>query len=519
MKRLILIYTVICMGMFLGSCNDFLDVVPDNRTEVNSESKITALLVSAYPSSTSAMMEEISSDNVMDNGANFPMDLKEQEEAYLWKDITGIDSDSPKSFWNACYIAIASANQALKAIEEMGNPANLQAQRGEALLCRAYAHFALANTFCLSYNPQTAATDMGIPYMEEPEKHVSPKYERGNMKYVYEKINADIEAGLPLINDDIYAVPKYHFNRKAAYAFAARFNLYYQRFDKVIEYANYVLGNNPGKVLRNWSKIAYSPSNWDLRVDMYISDNEPANLLLMTATSYTGYVVGPYDFARRYAHSSTIYNSETINTEGAWGENASFLYPYKSTWGSLVEKQVVSKIGGYFQYTDKVNRIGYAKNVFVAFSTDETLLCRAEAYTLTGELDKATKDINAWLYTHTDDMARQTTANIISIYAQMPYMPAIFTNDSKRSPKKALNPLGFKVSEGDQENMIHCILHLRRVETIHEGLRWQDIKRYGIEIAHNRDGMPDDILKLDDPRRAIQLPQEVIGAGLAANPR
>ena len=55
--------------------------------------------------------------------------------------------------------------------------------------------------------------------------------------------------------------------------------------------------------------------------------------------------------------------------------------------------------------------------------------------------------------------------------------------------------------------------------TIHEGLRWQDIKRYGIEISHNRDGLANDILKVDDPRRAMQLPQDVINAGLEANPR
>jgi hypothetical protein len=60
---------------------------------------------------------------------------------------------------------------------------------------------------------------------------------------------------------------------------------------------------------------------------------------------------------------------------------------------------------------------------------------------------------------------------------------------------------------------------LRRIETIHEGLRFQDIKRYGIEISHNREGLENDVLTLDDPRRAIQLPQDVISAGLEANPR
>lgn len=75
------------------------------------------------------------------------------------------------------------------------------------------------------------------------------------------------------------------------------------------------------------------------------------------------------------------------------------------------------------------------------------------------------------------------------------------------------------MTEGNQKEVIQCILHLRRIETIHEGLRWQDIKRYGIEISHNREGLSNDILRVDDPRRALQLPQDVINAGLKANPR
>ena len=39
--------------------------------------------------------------------------------------------------------------------------------------------------------------------------------------------DADLEEGLPLIDDNIYLRVKYHFNKKAAYAFAARFYLYY----------------------------------------------------------------------------------------------------------------------------------------------------------------------------------------------------------------------------------------------------------------------------------------------------
>ena len=100
-----------------------------------------------------------------------------------------------------------------------------------------------------------------------------------------------------------------------------------------------------------------------------------------------------------------------------------------------------------------------------------------------------------------------STQDIVDYYGAIACMPL---DNSTRTVKKELNPRGFTVNEGSQKEMIQCLLHLRRIETIHEGLRWQDIKR---------DGLADDILKVDDPRRAMQLPQDVINAGLEANPR
>ena len=78
--------------------------------------------------------------------------------------------------------------------------------------------------------------------------------------------------------------------------------------------------------------------------------------------------------------------------------------------------------------------------------------------------------------------------------------------------KKKLNP-GFTVKSGKQESFIQFLLFVRRIQTIHEGLRWFDIKRYGIEVdrrvvsANGKDVTIADQLLPRDPRCAIQLPQ------------
>ena len=517
MKKNITNILIIGLLGLLVSCNDFLDTMPDNRAEVNTVEKVTKLLVSAYPTNSITIIAEMSSDNALDNGANFVPENMEQEDAYLWNDITTTGNDAPKAIWDAHYGAIAAANQALQAIEEMGDPGSLQPQKGEALIARAYSHFVLSTLFCLPFNPETADSDMGIPYSESPETKVKIEYERGSMAELYEKINADIEAGLPLINDAIYSVPKYHFNKKAANAFAARFNLYYHQYDNVIKYANEVVGTNPAGVLRNWAGYDLLASDWQVRADAYINASETANLLLLPVYSGYPYVMGPYNRGRRYGHARDITMNESVRAPGLWGAYQN-LYAY-SMWG-YEEKLVVPKVGAYFEYTDKVAGIGFLHGVYIGFTTDETLLCRAEAYILKGESDKGVADINTWIGNRTRVQGNFSKEQIVAFYSNIPYMPlGNIETAAQRTVKKELNPRGFVVTDGEQEELIHCVLHLRRVETIHDGLRWSDIKRYGIEIAHNRDGQADDILLKDDPRRAVQLPQDVIEAGLAANPR
>ncbi len=519
--------SIIAVGLGLTSCGDFLDKMPDSRAEINTAEKVSLLLTSAYAQTNGIVMAEMSSDNAMDNGSTFTVEDKVQEEAYLWQDITSEDDDSPKGLWNHCYNAVATANQALASIDEMGNPASLQGQRGEALVCRAWAMFQLANIFCLAYNPTTAGTDMGLPYPTEPETLLNPHYERGTMAELYEKIEKDIEAGIPLIDDNLYTQPKYHFTQAAAHAFAARFYLYYQKWDKVVSHASATLGSAPEKMMRDWAYIAGTmASDYDSRCNQYISTSEPANLLIETAASSMVYWLGPYDLGRRYGlNHAAIAKKEGYRTDGIWGEygTETDLWLSHSCWG-FSEKLCNSKYAGYFEYTDKVNGIGYRRNAIVRLCANETVLCRAEAYAMLSDYTNSLADINLWLKYNSRSGIQVTDSAVVATYANMRYMEdndhqPIPASDVYGTPKKRLNPLGFTLADEKQENYIHCLLHMRRAETSMEGLRWMDIKRWGIEIAHNREGMAADKLLKDDPRRAIQLPQDVIAAGLPANPR
>jgi tetratricopeptide (TPR) repeat protein len=507
-KNIIFLIFLVLTG---AACDDFLDVEPDNRTEVDlSDDNVTQMLVSAYPTRTFVAITEMMSDNTdrIEEKSNY--DDRSQAEFFYWMDATETDEDSPHEFWQASYKAIAAANETLAAIERLGSPENLNPQKGEALLCRAYNHFALVNVFSKHWG-STSTLDLGIPYIKTPETKVAPHYSRGTVDSVYIKIAADLEAGLPLLDDNIYTIPKYHFNRKAAYAFAARFYLYYRKYDKVIAAAGEALGTNPAASLRDWA-TAGSSSDIEINWNSFIDNANPANLLLIPATTIWAVWHGPFYNGSYYTHATQVA-AQTTMSSGPWGAYSTIRYPARNF---AVGKVNTVKIGYWFEFSDPVAQIGNAHSVIPAFTTDETLLCRAEAYALTGDLDNATADVNTFLRAFTTSSGLDKE-RIINYYKNLKYY-----DPKEPTVKQRLNP-EFPLTE-DQENFIHCVLHLRRILTIHEGLRWFDVKRYGIEIYRRSITRRGEIILLDslmvdDHRRAIQLPRDMITAGLAPNPR
>lgn len=503
------------------SCNDYLDEMPDNRAELNTEAKIISLLVSAYPKNDYVMCAEMASDNTDDYGETNPYGGRFYEQLYNWMDVTESNNESPARVWEGCYGAIAAANQALSAIEEMGNPASLNPAKGEALVCRAYGHFILVNIFSQHYTKQYADKDLGITYMEKPETALSPKYERGTVAQVYEKIEADLLAGIPLINDAIYSVPKYHFNLKAANAFASRFFLYYQKWDEAIKYASLALSSAPQTVLRNNVELAKLPRDPLAKVStQYISAAHKCNFLLLTAYSQLGVVYGAYYTGSRYAHGAVISKTETLQAEGPWGTFSANTF-YLAPWvygGTNLDKVLLPRVPYLFEYTDPVAGTGYTRSVYTGFTAEETLLNRAEAYIMKKDYVNATADMKLWADNTVKTGAKLTEASIEAWANKFNYYtPTVPT------PKKKLSP-DFVVEEGKQENFVQCLLFIRRHETMHSGLRWFDTKRYGIELTRRiiqsgKVASTGDVLKPRDNRCAMQIPADVVAAGLTPNPR
>lgn len=545
MKKNIFIIVALVAVAFAGC--DFLDHEPDMRASIDSKEKVQLLLVSAYTEANSAPLCEYSSDNVIDNNvpdprtgqANAVNPLDEMyNEIFAWKPVKQSSNDSPKLIWDAHYTAIATANQALEAIKELeAQGIKMDAEKGEALLSRAYHHFLLAGVFCQAWkNEEDSKKDLGLTYMMQPETKVAPEYSRGpelvvntdengdtvwiggSLHDTYMNIQRDLEAGLKLVSDEYYNIPRYHFNVKAAHAFAARFYLYKREWAKVVEHADYVLTTTDETTLAMLFDATTNrdQSNIELAFKHYIDVQAPSNLLLIATYSSSAYAHFPS--YGRYQYNGEAQDFTTYGSGPCWSGQ----FPGIGTWSAD------QKLGGFvakdyfdFEYTDKVAGYGYVRMVSRAFTTNETLLCRAEAKVYLNDLAGATNDLRMWcqgynvggrmqmLADSTVDLSQEKVVNFYSDKVGSKYAPELHNQDMAAN----------WVITAEQMPFVHCALHFRRIEGLHDGLRWHDLKRYGIEIEHVQGKDAPRKLVWNDDRRAIQLPQEVIVAGMTANPR
>lgn len=484
MKNIIL-YMFAFVAVFATGCEKYLDQAPDQRTTLNSPDKVARLLVTAYPRGNYSLVAEGMSDNIVYIGPP-ATEYVITRDAYDWKDVQDISQDSPIYYWNSCYAAIAAANQALDAIEHASDPQNYAAQKGEALVARAYAHFMLVTFYAKPYDLLTSATDIGVPYVMEPENVVFKQYDRKTVAYVYEQIEKDLVAGMPLIRDNKYDVAAYHFTKKAAYGFASRFYLFKKDYAKVIEYANKAFpANDFANNARPWKSYANITGSSNVALAL-TSATDPGNLLIAETVSRA---------ASQYARSQHAMSQGKLDEIKAPLGTAFTAYKTYSYDGGAY--YYVPKAYAHFNRTSINATTGTYYNMKTLLSTEEVLLNRAEGYIYEGQYDEAIKDFNTLLSVrltvYSESANGLTDSKITTYYA------------SSTSDKK--------------EAYIKAVLDLRRAEFVSEGMRWLDILRYKMPVSHRDKSGNTKVLTADDNRRQWQLPEEVTLSGIPLNPR
>ncbi|MGO3708070.1 RagB/SusD family nutrient uptake outer membrane protein [Mesonia hippocampi] len=477
-----------CIG--LTSCSDYLSTNPDDRTTVDQQEKIKELLVAAYPNGSYMFMAETMSDN-FDDKKNLTATNNLDFSLYKWEVPVENQQDTPSNYWDECYKAIAQANMALQQIEALKTAESpMDDYKGEALLARAYAHFMLVNLWGKHYNPATAATDLGIPYVTEVEEELKKDYDRNSVEEVYNLIEKDIIEGLELVENN-YDKPKFHFTPKAGNAFATRFYLYKGDWDKVIEHANAVLeGSN--YMLRDWK--AYGSLQHAEIQNLFSSSAENANILIAYTTS---------SYSRKFASSRFGLSNDKREEIFQAGNPLSYAWVYPIYGTDLYYN--IPKFQEFFEYTNINAGIGFVHTPNVLFSTDEVLLARAEAYAMKEDFASALNDAGIML----TKMSEISADNVnISLSQVTSYYPVV---ENEYTPYYSLT--------NEQSSFVKFIAELRRREYFFEGLRWFDIKRFNLKVEHKVFTETTRVLEKDDNKRLLQIPPHATAAGIEANPR
>jgi len=474
-----------CLVLGLTGCKKYLETTPDNRASLDTPEKVAQLLGTAYPQANYMAFAESISDNVDDKGRG-GLDLTVLDP-YFFRDVSDNQQDSPEFYWNACYSAIAAANQALESSRSAADTTPYKSEIGEALVARAYAHFMLVNFFAKTYDAATAATDLGIPYVLEPEKVVFKGYDRKTVAYVYQMIEKDLTQGLPLLDDKRYVVPRYHFTRSAAHAFAARFYLFKKDYASVVVHANQVLpATNVAAMLRPWNTTYLTITYVDLFA-RYEKATEPANLLLVETSSL---------WARNYYNQRYGMNAAKRD-EIFYANPAGGSYAY---WNQLyyvgTDNYLVPKVNEYFVRLSVNATIGLPYVMVPLFTAEEALFNRVEANIYLNNTTAALADLNAYASTRIRNYS--TGANTMTAASLNTYYGG----------------------GGLQNTLFWAMTDFKRAEFVQEGMRWFDLQRYKTPVTHNNVTTGQAMtLTATDLRRVFQLPGSVATSGVPLNPR
>lgn len=569
------------LALIAASCSDFLDKSPDERVDASnlSEEQFVALMRGAYPTTNYAWICELSSDNYVDlNAPHYPAKESDEQklihfnltpynamdnEIFAFEPVkSSTSNDSPTHIWEGYYGSVAQCNQIIKSLSERVGfnvnkreadfngdkaaytafrqqlednlSAKLKAVRAEALVLRAYNHFILVNIFSQAFRDwDLSKADIGIPYVKVPENKVMVEYDRGTVASVYSEIKADLFEGLKDISDINCEKPAWRFSTKAANAFAARFSLYTRDYESVIKYANFVLGTDytmlPDKLMDNTVfKGATMASDYTTR---WQSPTAANNIMLFTTYS----LLARHAAGCRYGLSSIPLREIYYRTGVNWHWTAhpqaiisgALYYRGKSDYGYFSQK-----VGEEFEYSDKIAGIGYPHNIRREFTGNMLLLERAEAYMMLKQNDLALQDLiayddtrrrmdeeNAKTYVQNGGMD-ELTPDLINRWFARVSNPNCRSLDTWNTWFQTMSPTYPQLSE-DQLPIMNCLNEMRRYDGVQEGFRFLDLKRWGFVYSHDvSDGTGDKItitLESLDKRRAIEVPQECLAAGIKSS--
>lgn len=434
MKRYIII---LLAGLIFSSCEDFLEeksqdqIIPHKIKDISE--LIYGELILRHISTQDkfdAMSDDLTSRWYQQPYGNTDIYRKDLYQYFTWqKDLEiGMDgNESPDEFYGKLYADIVLCNAIEDIIPEMvGSEEERLNALAEVCFFRALSYFDLANIY-------------STPYVDEEQSKVTPcvpvnkakgvemnTYIRSTQREVFDIIEENIEKAVSYFDQAQIPTSIYRPNYDAACILATRIFLYEKKYEKVIEYANNIEG------MTSLYNMADYAGTYGLVND--INSNE---------FDKSGYVhfINKRNTEIKFTYNGG-YNLSSISPLG--GNVSGYYFPSDALLNGYEPEDLRRQV--YFDNAGNITKMSYLiREVHTSnFRTTEALLNRAEAYA------------------HLDEAKAKTDLE--------------FLRNNRFSSSDAAKVTG---------DILEAVKLERRRELCFEGIRWMDLRRWGMpEIKH-----------------------------------
>ncbi|MCW2263081.1 MULTISPECIES: RagB/SusD family nutrient uptake outer membrane protein [Sphingobacterium] len=258
-------------------------------------------------------------------------------------------NDISDNFWSNEYKKIFTANMALSSLANVtGSEQDKEIIRTDAHFIRAYSYWALVNTYCLPYTEENK-NELGLPIktstsFEEP-------IERQPLQKVYELIESDLSEALKTSVSLTQSGRPRHWraSKEAVNAFAARYFLHKNNYNKAVEHAD--------ETLKGYNLLV------DYNTEMRYGIDGTAGINAGTPQAETVTLKYPY------THNNQSDQTDMI----AWKEFLYFRMLSLGTWWYIPSKELLALY-------DKENDLRYKYHMVENYSYDRGMVKPAYSY-------------------------------------------------------------------------------------------------------------------------------------------
>jgi len=406
--------------LFTGcSTDEFLNVKPANLLIPQTLEDFRLLLDDQYTMNSFPVSAFYSDDDIHLTTARLELLSPWRGNLYQWKKNI-YDSQQDVRDWNNPYKAIYVANTVLSQLNSSHTGTERNTIEGEALFYRAVHHYNLVSLFAKAYDPNTAATDLGIPLRLNT--NIESAITRNSIQEVMNQVIEDLKQAVTLLPElpSIITRP----SKASAYGFLARINL------------------NMGNYEAAWTAADESLKIKNELIDFNTLEDSP----MQAPTAFVPVHIKPIITTENSEVSFVAY-SDHINANIFFFTNPELVKLYNSNdrrrivyfdTSATIDSTFPVFAGNYFTET---NGGSSDPSPFVGISTNEMYLIRAECSARSNAISNAMNDLNTLL--------------------EQRYVTGTFVDLTANNKDEALD----------------IILLERRKELAFRGLRWHDLKR------------------------------------------